>query len=211
VHFSPDAGERQTLRDHLRDLPMQLKSVATKEDLDQQIALGVGAVLLQPGDLSAIETQLTNLQQRTLCPICILVPAAAHPLTLSSADTRILTLPWPSTPQMLKATLAEMLLVLAPGVVKGSVNQESENLSRITTLAQTLTALADAGSAGPLAKALAEISRLATIIARHDLVDLASRARSMILELTKHEPARLRDILKPVLATLAPPPASAAA
>jgi hypothetical protein len=211
AHFSPDASQRQALRDHLRDLPVQLKSVATLSHLDQQIALGVGAVFFQPAELATIETQLKALRQRTPAPICILVTATTHPLTLPPPDTGILTLAWPTTPQILKVTLAEMLLVLAPRVVKGSVNQENETLIRLTVLAQTLSALADAGSAGAVAKTLSEISRLATLIARHDLVDLTSRARSAILDLTKPEPARLQNILKPVLATLVPPAASAAA
>lgn len=210
VHFSPDPAQRQNLRDLLRDLPVRVRSVDTVPDLRQQIALGVDAVLFQPVELSDIESQLRELQQRTPSPICILVPAASYPLSLSTADFRVISIAWPCTPQVLNAALAEMLLVLAPGAVKGSLNQGDETLQRIATLAQTLPALADSGSAGALARALSEISRLATLITRHDLVDLSSRARSAILDLAKPDPTRLRDILKPVLATLVPPPAVAA-
>ncbi len=213
VHFSPDAEHRQAIRDLLRETPVLLKSVSSSSDLLQQIALGVDAVLFQPASIENLEPQISELQQRTRCPICVVVPAATHPLTLSTGDMRILSLAWPTTAQTLTATLAEMLLVLAPGAVKDSVNQNDEVMGRIASIVQTLPSMADSVAAGQLAKALSEISRLSTLIARHDLVDISSRARSVIVDLSKPDAQRLHNILKPVLTSISPPapPSSAAA
>jgi hypothetical protein len=210
VHFSPDTEHRQFVRHVLRDLPINLKSVSSMDDLLQQVQRGVDAIFFQPGNLSHIDTQIRELQSRTTNAICILVPVEQLPLQLGTADFRVMTLGWPVDQLKLQSTLAEMLLVLAPGVTRDAVNPNNETMSRITTLAKTLTPLADDSSAGPLAKALSEISRLATLIGRHDLVDLAARARSKLLELVKPEAHRLRQIIKPVNDAILPPPAAEA-
>lgn len=211
VHYSPDAQSRQTLRDELRELPVCIKSVDTLNALYQQIQRGADAIFFQPAQFDDIDNQIRELQTRTQNAICLLVPQSAFPLQLATGDFRVLSLAWPTDSAALKATLAEMLLVLAPGITRDSVNTNDDTLEKITAISRTLESLADAASAGPLAKALSEIARYATLIGRHDLVDLAARARSKILELPKAEVHRLRLIIKPVTDAVGPSTAPDAA
>lgn len=211
VHLSTAAEDRQAVRDMLRDLPLQVKSVATFDDLLAQIALGSNAILIQSIAANDLPAQISAIQAACNSPICVLGMRNTPGTASALAATRVLNSPWPTTQPALRQVMAEMLLALAPGALRDSVNQNAETLGKIVQVAQTLGELADGNSGGPLAKALAEISRLATLIARHDLVDLAARARSGILELTKPEPAKLRQLVKPLLDSVLPDTTAAAA
>ncbi|MBU6412773.1 MAG: PilZ domain-containing protein [Planctomycetes bacterium] len=211
IHFSADAAKRQSLRELTRELPTQLKSVATTEDLDQQLKLGADAVFIHPDTSINTESFIKHVQTLTRAPLCIIIPRGQAAPDLATNESRIITLVWPATPHAMRSALAELLIALAPGSTKDPVNQTAEIFNRIAAIAATLSPVAEAGSAGPLAKALSEISRLTTIIARHDLVDLSARARSAIIESAKPDATLLRDLLKPLLAVLIPISAPAAA